>query len=78
MRSLTRFARFFKGQAMGYLKEVRSKYHISIDVRLEEGKGLCRELVKPSAVDGGEPPGGHQTGLSNKLLRAPSPGSAGP
>ncbi len=50
MRSLTPFAKFFKGTAMGYLKEARNKYHISIDVRVNEGKDLFRELVKRSDV----------------------------
>ena len=35
MRSLTPFAKFYKGMAMGYLKEARNKYHISIDVRVD-------------------------------------------
>jgi crotonobetainyl-CoA:carnitine CoA-transferase CaiB-like acyl-CoA transferase len=50
MRSLTPFAKFFKGTAFGYLKEARNKYHISIDVRVDEGKDLFRELVKRSDV----------------------------
>jgi crotonobetainyl-CoA:carnitine CoA-transferase CaiB-like acyl-CoA transferase len=50
MRSLTPFAKFFKGAAFGYLKEARNKYHISIDVRMEEGAELFRDLVKRSDV----------------------------
>ncbi len=50
MRSLTPFAKFFKGSAFGYLKEARNKYHISIDVRVDEGKDLFRDLVKRSDV----------------------------
>ena len=50
MRSLTPFAKFFKGTAFGYLKEARNKYHITIDVRMDEGKELFRDLVKRSDV----------------------------
>jgi crotonobetainyl-CoA:carnitine CoA-transferase CaiB-like acyl-CoA transferase len=50
MRSLTPLAKFYKGSAFGYLKEARSKYHITIDVRMEEGKELFRDLVKRSDV----------------------------
>jgi crotonobetainyl-CoA:carnitine CoA-transferase CaiB-like acyl-CoA transferase len=50
MRSLTPFAKFYKGSAFGYLKEARNKYHISIDVRVNEGKDLFRELVKRSDI----------------------------
>jgi crotonobetainyl-CoA:carnitine CoA-transferase CaiB-like acyl-CoA transferase len=50
MRSLTPLAKFYKGTAFGYLKEARNKYHISIDVRVDEGKDLFRDLVKRSDV----------------------------
>ena len=50
MRSLTPFAKFFRGCALGWLKEARNKYHLAIDVRVEEGKALFRELVKRSDV----------------------------
>ena len=50
MRSLTPFAKFFRGCAMGWLKEARNKYHLGIDVRVEEGKEIFRELVKSSDV----------------------------
>jgi crotonobetainyl-CoA:carnitine CoA-transferase CaiB-like acyl-CoA transferase len=50
MRSLTPFAKFYKGSAFGYLKEARNKYHISIDVRVNQGKDLFRELVKRSDI----------------------------
>lgn len=50
MRSLTPFAKFFRGCAMGWLKEARNKYHLAIDVRVEEGKDLFCELVKRSDV----------------------------
>jgi crotonobetainyl-CoA:carnitine CoA-transferase CaiB-like acyl-CoA transferase len=46
MRSLTPFAKFFRGCALGWLKEARNKYHLAIDVRVEEGKELFRELAK--------------------------------
>ncbi|SMC27127.1 Crotonobetainyl-CoA:carnitine CoA-transferase CaiB [Desulfacinum hydrothermale DSM 13146] len=50
MRSLTPFAKFFNGAAMGWLKEARNKYHLAIDVRVEEGAELFRELVKRADV----------------------------
>ncbi|WP_448384307.1 CaiB/BaiF CoA transferase family protein [Desulfosoma sp.] len=50
MRSLTPFAKFFNGAAMGWLKEARNKYHLAIDVRVEEGAELFKELVKRSDV----------------------------
>ncbi len=50
MRSLTPFAKFFKGAALGWQKEARNKYHLAIDVRVEEGKELFKELVKRSDV----------------------------
>jgi len=50
MRSLTPFAKFFRGCALGWLKEARNKYHLAIDVRVEEGKELFRDLVKTSDV----------------------------
>ncbi len=50
MRSLTPFAKFFKGAALGWQKEARNKYHITIDVHAEEGKELFKELVKRSDV----------------------------
>jgi crotonobetainyl-CoA:carnitine CoA-transferase CaiB-like acyl-CoA transferase len=50
MRSLTPFAKFFRGCALGWLKEARNKYHLAIDVRVQEGKDLFRELVKRSDV----------------------------
>jgi crotonobetainyl-CoA:carnitine CoA-transferase CaiB-like acyl-CoA transferase len=50
MRSLTPFAKFFRGCALGWLKEARNKYHLAIDVRVEEGADLFRELVKRSDV----------------------------
>jgi crotonobetainyl-CoA:carnitine CoA-transferase CaiB-like acyl-CoA transferase len=50
MRSLTPFAKFFRGCAMGWLKEARNKYHLALDVRVEEGKEVFRELVKRSDV----------------------------
>jgi crotonobetainyl-CoA:carnitine CoA-transferase CaiB-like acyl-CoA transferase len=46
MRSLTPFAKFFRGCALGWLKEARNKYHLAIDVRVEEGKELFRQLAK--------------------------------
>lgn len=50
MRSLTPFAKFFRGCALGWLKEARNKYHLAIDVRVDEGKDLFKELVKRSDV----------------------------
>lgn len=50
MRSLSPFAKFFRGCALGWLKEARNKYHLAIDVRVEEGKELFRELVKRSDI----------------------------
>jgi crotonobetainyl-CoA:carnitine CoA-transferase CaiB-like acyl-CoA transferase len=50
MRSLTPFAKFFRGCAMGWLKEARNKYHLAIDVRVEEGRNIFCELVKRSDV----------------------------
>jgi crotonobetainyl-CoA:carnitine CoA-transferase CaiB-like acyl-CoA transferase len=50
MRSLTPFAKFFRGCAMGWLKEARNKYHLALDVRVEEGKDVFKELVKRSDV----------------------------
>ncbi|MCU0587479.1 MAG: CoA transferase [Syntrophobacteraceae bacterium] len=50
MRSLTPFARFFRGCALGWLKEARNKYHLAIDVRVPEGKEVFRDLVKRSDV----------------------------
>ncbi len=50
MRSLTPFAKFFNGAALGWLKEARNKYHVTIDVHQPEGVHLFRELVKRSDV----------------------------
>ena len=50
MRSLTPFAKFFRGCALGWLKEARNKYHLAIDVRVAEGKEIFCELVKRSDV----------------------------
>lgn len=50
MRSLTPFAKFFRGCALGWMKEARNKYHLAIDVRVDEGKELFRELVKRSDI----------------------------
>lgn len=50
MRSLTPFAHFFRGCALGWLKEARNKYHLAIDVRVPEGKEVFRDLVKRSDV----------------------------
>lgn len=50
MRSLTPFAKFFNGAALGWLKEARNKYHLAIDVRVPEGVDLFKELVKRSDV----------------------------
>lgn len=50
MRSLSPFALFFRGCAMGWLKEARNKYHLAIDVRVDEGKELFRELVKRADI----------------------------
>jgi crotonobetainyl-CoA:carnitine CoA-transferase CaiB-like acyl-CoA transferase len=50
MRSLTPFAKFFRGASLGWLKEARNKYGLAIDVHPEEGKELFRELVKRSDV----------------------------
>ncbi len=50
MRSLTPFAKFFKGAALGWLKEARNKYHLAIDVRLDEGKEVFKELVSRADV----------------------------
>lgn len=50
MRSLTPFAKFFKGTALGWFKEARNKYHLAIDVRVEEGKEVFRELVSRADV----------------------------
>lgn len=50
MRSLTPFAKFFNGAALGWLKEARNKHHLAIDVRVPEGAELFRELVKRSDV----------------------------
>jgi crotonobetainyl-CoA:carnitine CoA-transferase CaiB-like acyl-CoA transferase len=50
MRSLSPFAKFFRGCALGWLKEARNKYHLAFDLHIEEGKELFRELVKRSDV----------------------------
>lgn len=46
MRSLTPFAKFYKGCALGWLKEARNKYHVAVDVRVNEGKELFLDLAR--------------------------------
>ncbi len=50
MRSLTPWGHFYKNQALGWLKEARNKYHVTIDVHHEEGKELFKRLVAESDV----------------------------
>ncbi|SPF36501.1 putative acyl-CoA transferases/carnitine dehydratase [Syntrophobacter sp. SbD1] len=50
MRSLTPFAKFFKGAALGWLKEARNKYHLGLDVHPEDGKQVFMDLVARSDV----------------------------
>jgi crotonobetainyl-CoA:carnitine CoA-transferase CaiB-like acyl-CoA transferase len=50
MRSLSPFAKFFRGAALGWLKEARNKYHLGLDVHSEEGKQVFKDLVAHSDV----------------------------
>jgi crotonobetainyl-CoA:carnitine CoA-transferase CaiB-like acyl-CoA transferase len=50
MRSLSPFARFHNGAAMGWLKEARNKYHLGLDVHSEAGQQVFKDLVASSDV----------------------------
>jgi crotonobetainyl-CoA:carnitine CoA-transferase CaiB-like acyl-CoA transferase len=50
MRSLSPFAKFFRGAALGWLKEARNKYHLGLDVHSDKGKQVFKDLVARSDV----------------------------
>ncbi len=50
MRSLTPWGRFFKNQALGYLKEARNKFSVGLDLHYPEGKEIFIELIKKADV----------------------------
>jgi crotonobetainyl-CoA:carnitine CoA-transferase CaiB-like acyl-CoA transferase len=50
MRSLSPFAKFFRGAALGWLKEARNKYHLGLDVHSDAGKQVFKDLVARSDV----------------------------
>jgi crotonobetainyl-CoA:carnitine CoA-transferase CaiB-like acyl-CoA transferase len=50
MRSFSPFSRFYKGAGLGWLKEARNKYHLGIDVRVQDGKELFMDLVRRSDI----------------------------